>query len=160
MGCLHEGEYGGIPRDADALSGALADVANSDDDDNENADDEDGESCNVDGGNGVMSSLSCLNNKLSLLTRLNDVELNVFDVDDILVESNDADKGGKDEKEDNDDSRRQRQQAFVALDDGAKWDVVDGLDERRVKSGPCHPRRCLLTGSIKILFLLNSRALT
>ena len=102
---MNEGEYGGVLRDADALSGALADVADSDDDDNENADDEDGESCDIDGGDGVMLSLSCLNDELSLLTRLNDVELNVFDVDDILVKSNDADEGGKDEKDDDDNSR-------------------------------------------------------
>ncbi len=139
--------------------GTLADVADSNDDDNENDDDEEGESCDVNGGNGVMSSLSCLDNKLLSLSCLNDVELNVFDVDDILVESNDADEGRKDEKDDDDDSRRQRRQALVALDDGAKCNVVDGLDESRAESGPCR-RCCLLTDSVKILFLLNSRALT
>ena len=65
----------------------LADAADSDDDDNDNNNDKDRESCNVNGGNGVMSSLSCLDNELSSLMCLNDVELNVFGVDDILIES-------------------------------------------------------------------------
>ena len=141
------------------LSGTLTDVADSDDDDNENDNDKEGESCGVDRGNGVMSSLYCLDDKLLSLSCLNYVELNVFDVDDILVESNDAEEGRKDEKDDDDDSRRQRRRALVALDDGAKCNMVDGLGERRVESGPCR-RRCLLTDSVKILFLLNSRALT
>ncbi len=110
VGGLNEGEYGGIPRAADALSGAFADIADSDDDDNNEKEDKDGESCNVDAGNGVMSSPSCLDNKLSSLLCLNDNKLNVFDVDNILVESfvnmlvvDDANEGGKDEKDDNDD---------------------------------------------------------
>ncbi len=106
-GGSNEGEYGGIPRTANALLGALVDIADSDDDDIDNNDNEDGESCDVDGGNGVMLSPSCLDNKLSSLTCLNDDELNVFDINYILVESivsmlavNDADKGGKDERDD------------------------------------------------------------
>jgi hypothetical protein len=58
-----------------------------------------------------MLSPSCLDDELSLLTCLNDDELNVFDVDDFLVESivnmlvvKDADEGGKDEKDNNDDN--------------------------------------------------------
>ncbi len=57
-----------------------------------------------------MSSPSCLDDKLSSLLCLNDDKLNVFDIDDILVESfvnmlvvDDADEGGKDEKDDDDD---------------------------------------------------------
>jgi len=65
--------------------GALVDIADSDDDDIDNNDDEDGESCDVDGGDGVMLSPSCLDNKLSSLTCLNDDELNVFDIKYILL---------------------------------------------------------------------------
>jgi len=83
-----EGEYGGVPRTADALSSALADIANSDGDDNNNEDDnEDRESCNVDGGEGVMSLPSCLDDELPSLTCLNNDKLNVFDVDNFLDES-------------------------------------------------------------------------
>jgi hypothetical protein len=141
----------------------LADVADSNDDNNDNNDDEDRASCDVNGSNGVMSSPSCLNNKLVLLMCLNDDKLNVFDVDDILVKSivsmlvvDDANEGGKDKNDNDDDSQQQRRRAFVALNDGAKCDVVDGLDERRVVSGLCPRSRCLLTDSVKILFLLNS----
>ncbi len=56
-GGSNEGEYGGVPRATDALSGVLAIIANSNDNDNNNNDDKDGESCDVDGGNVVMSSL-------------------------------------------------------------------------------------------------------
>jgi len=87
VGGLNRGEYGGIPRTADALSGASADIADSDDDDNNEDEDKNGESCDVDGSEGVMLSPSCLDNKLSSLLCLNDDELNVFDIDDILIES-------------------------------------------------------------------------
>ncbi len=110
-GVRNKGEYCGVPRAADALSGTLADIADSDDDDNDNDKDKDGESCNVSGGNRVMLSPSCLDNELLSLTCLNEDKLNVFDVDDILVESfanmlvvDDADEGGKDEKDENDDN--------------------------------------------------------
>jgi hypothetical protein len=99
---LNKGKYSGVPRATDVLSSVLTYIADSDSDNNDNDNDDDGESCNVDR---VMSSPSCLENDL------NNDELNVFDVDDILVESiesmlavNDADKGGKDEKDDNDDN--------------------------------------------------------
>ena len=89
------------------LSSALTYIADSDSDNNDDDNDDDGESCNVDR---VMSSPSCLDNELSSLMCLNNDELNVFDVDDILVESiesmlavDDANEGGKDEKDDNDD---------------------------------------------------------
>jgi hypothetical protein len=87
VGGLNRGEYGGIPRTADALSGASADIADSDDDDNNEDEDKNGESCDVDGSEGVMLSPSCLDNKLSSLLCLNDDELIVFDIDDILIES-------------------------------------------------------------------------
>ena len=109
VGGSNKGDYGGVPSAADALSGALVDIADSDDDNNDNDNDDDGESCDVDGGDGVMLSPSCLDDELSLLTYLNDNELNVFEVDDILDESianmlvvDDADEGGKDENEDDD----------------------------------------------------------
>jgi hypothetical protein len=93
----------------------LADVADSDDDGNDNDNDKDRESFDVNGGGGVMSLLSCLDNELSSLKCLNDVELNVFGVDDILIESiasmlavDDADEGEKDKKNDDDDNQRQR----------------------------------------------------
>ncbi len=76
VGGSNKGEHGGVPRAADTLSGALANIADSDDDNNDNNEDDDGESCNVDGGDGVMLSPSCLDNELSLLTYLNDNELN------------------------------------------------------------------------------------
>ena len=98
---MNKGKYSGVPRTTDVLSSALTYIANSDSDNNDDDNDDDGESCNVDR---VMSSPSCLENEL------NNDELNVFDVDDILVESiesmlavDDADEGGKDEKDDNDD---------------------------------------------------------
>ncbi len=114
-GGSNKGEYGGVPRAAGALSGMLADVADSDNDNNDNDDVEDGESCDVDGGNGVMLSPSCLDDELSLLTCLNNDELNIFDVNDILVESitsmlavDNAEEGGKDEKDNNNDNSRQQ----------------------------------------------------
>ena len=132
---------------------ALADIADSDDDNNDNDDGEDGESCNVDGGDGVMSSPSCLDDKLSLLTCLSDDKLNIFDVDDILVESiasmlavDDADEGGKDEKDnDNDDADNNDNEHSLILTtvDGAKCNV------RHVESGSCRRRRCLLTDPCK-----------
>ena len=110
VGGSNEGEYGGVPRAADALSGVFADIANSDDDDNNEDEDKDRESCDVDGSDGVMSSPSCLDDKLSSLLCLNNDKLNVFDIDDILVESfvnmlmvDDANKRGKDEKDNDDD---------------------------------------------------------
>ena len=106
-GGLNKGKYSGVPRATDVLSSALTYIADSDNDNNDDDNDDDGESCNVDR---VMSSPSCLDNELSSLMCLNNDELNVFDVDDILVESiesmlavDDANEGGKDEKDDNDD---------------------------------------------------------
>jgi hypothetical protein len=46
------------------LLGTLANIVDRDDDDSNNNDDEDGESCDVDGNNGMMLSLSCLDDKL------------------------------------------------------------------------------------------------
>jgi len=108
-----------------------------------------------------MLSPSCLDDKLSSLTCLNDDELNVFDVDDILVKSiasmlavDDADEGGKDEKnEDNDNDANNKHNEHLSLSmtvNGAKCDV------RRVESGSCRYRQCLVTDSVKILFLVNS----
>ena len=102
---MNKGKYSGVPRATDVLSSALTYIADSDNDNNDDNNDDDGESCNVDR---VMSSPSCLDNELLLLTCLNNDELNVFNVDDILVESiesmlvvDDASEGGKDEKDDN-----------------------------------------------------------
>ena len=96
---MNKGKYSGVPRATDVLSSALTYIADSDNDNNDDDNDDDGESCNVDR---VMSSPSCLENEL------NNDELNVFNVDDILVESiesmlvvDDASEGGKDEKDDN-----------------------------------------------------------
>ena len=110
-----------------------------------------------------MSSPSCLNDELSSLTCLNDDKLNVFDIDDILVESiasmlavDDADEGGKDKKDDDDnnddaDNNDDERLSLLTMVDGAKCNV------RRVESGSCCRRhRCLLTDSVKILFLVNS----
>ena len=63
-GGSNEREYGGVTRAADMLLGTLANIVDSDDDDSDNNDDEDGESCDVDGNNGMMLSLSCLDDKL------------------------------------------------------------------------------------------------
>ena len=63
-GGSNEREYGGVTRAADMLLGTLANIVDRDDDDSNNNDDEDGESCDVDGNNGMMLSLSCLDDKL------------------------------------------------------------------------------------------------
>ena len=63
-GGSNEREYGGVSRAADMLLGTLANIVDSDDDDSDNNDNEDGESCDVDGGNGMMLSLSCLDDEL------------------------------------------------------------------------------------------------
>ena len=133
------------------------------DDDNDIDNDEDGESCNVNISNGVMSSLSRLNDELSLLMCLNDDELNDFEVDGILVKSitsiltvEDADKGGKDKKNDDGDDEADNNDeecsSRLTMVDGAKCNV------RCVQSGSCRCRRCccLLTDSVKNLFLVNS----
>ena len=100
-----------------------------------------------------MSSPSCLDDKLSSLMCLNDDKLNVIDVDDILVESiasmlavDDADEGGKNEKDnDNDDADNNDNEhsSISTTIDGAKCDV------RSVESGSCRCRLCLLTDPCK-----------
>jgi hypothetical protein len=132
-GGSNEGEYGGVPRAIDALLGALADIADGDNDNNDNNNGKDGESCDVNGGDGVMSSPSCLDDKLLLLTCLSNDKLNIFDVDDILVKSiasmlvvDDADEGGKDKKDnddnDADDNDNERSSISTTVD-GAKCNV-------------------------------------
>jgi hypothetical protein len=85
---------------------------------------------------------------------LSDDKLNVFDVDDILVESiasmlavDDADEGGKDEKDNNDDDdandNDNKRSSISTMVDGAKCDV------RSVESGLCRRRCCLLTDPCK-----------
>ncbi len=140
-GGSNKGEYGCIPRAANALSGVLANIANINDDDNDNNNDDakDGESCDFDGGNRMMSSPSCLDDELSLRTCLNSDELNVFYVDGILVESiasmlvvDDADDGGKDEKDNDNNNADNNDDECLSLSttvDGATCDV------RHVKSG-------------------------
>jgi len=94
---------------------------------------------------------------------LNDDKLNVFEVDDILVKSiasiltvEDADKGGKDKKDDDGDDEADNNDdeclSLLTMVDGAKCNV------RCVQSGSCRRRRrrCLLTDSVKNLFLANS----
>jgi hypothetical protein len=61
---LNKGEYSGVPRATDVLSGVLTYIADSDNDNNDDDNDKDKESCNVDR---VMSSPSCLDDELSLL---------------------------------------------------------------------------------------------
>ncbi len=62
-----------------------------------------------------------------------------------------ANKGEKDEKDDDDADNNEDEHSLLSTTvDGAKYDV------RRVESGSCRRRRCLLTDSVKILFLVNS----
>ena len=61
---MNKGEYSGVPRATNVLSGTLTYIAVSDNDNNNDDNNEDEESCNIDR---VMSSPSCLDHELSLL---------------------------------------------------------------------------------------------